>query len=73
MKEWALPYQVPFRHLCNLIQITDGDIEKAMSDISAMSVEGNKPNPQQLLVLQARAKCAKYWIENCAPEDFRFR
>jgi len=60
----APPFQIPFRHLSNLIQIADGDIEKALSGISA---------PEQLPALRARAQCAKYWVENCAPEEFRFR
>jgi lysyl-tRNA synthetase class 1 len=64
------PYQVPFRHLCNLIQIADGDIDKTLSELSAS--DGNL-NQQQIPALKARAQCAKYWVENCAPEDFRFR
>ena len=64
------PYQIPFRHLCNLIQIADGDIERALADLAA-NVGG--PNNDQLPALRARALCAKYWVENCAPEEFRFR
>jgi lysyl-tRNA synthetase class 1 len=64
------PYQIPFRHLCNLIQIADGDIEKALEDIAA---NDKTLLPQQLPALRARSVCAKYWVENCAPEDFRFR
>jgi lysyl-tRNA synthetase class 1 len=64
------PFQVPFRHLCNLIQIADGDIEKALTDLSANEKE---LKPQQLSVIKTRAQCAKFWVENCAPEDFRFR
>jgi len=63
------PYQIPFRHLCNLIQIADGDIEKALSDLAA---DGG-PKKEQLAALKTRAQCAKYWVENCAPEDFRFK
>jgi lysyl-tRNA synthetase class 1 len=74
------PYQVPFRHLCNLIQIADGDIDKALrslgsagpgSDGSAASP--GVPAPEQLPALRSRAACAKYWVEECAPEDFRFK
>ena len=65
------PYQIPFRHLCNLIQIADGDIEKTIAEIIASNSIELKP--QQLNNLKTRAECAKYWIENCAPEDFRFR
>ena len=59
------PYQAPFRHLCNLIQIADGDTEKA--------ILGLGPAPEQLPALRSRAACAKYWVEECAPEDFRFK
>jgi lysyl-tRNA synthetase class 1 len=62
------PYQVPFRHLCNLIQIADGDIDKTIANLP---VEG--PGTEQIPALYARAVCAKYWVENCAPEEFRFR
>ena len=64
------PYQIPFRHLCNLIQIADGDIEKALADLAASA---GGPKNEQLPALKTRAVCAKYWIENYAPEDFRFR
>ncbi|MDR0487620.1 MAG: lysine--tRNA ligase [Treponema sp.] len=67
LEDGAAPYQIPFRHLCNLIQIADGDIEKAIADLPAA------PKPEQLPALRARAACAKYWAENCAPEEFRFR
>jgi len=73
--DMPLPYQVPFRHLCNLIQIADGDIVKALADliIDSSKAGGNSLMPNQLSTLTARAECAKYWVENCAPEDFRFR
>jgi lysyl-tRNA synthetase class 1 len=64
------PYQIPFRHLCNLIQIADGDIEKTLADLAA---NGDGPKQEQLPALRVRAACAKYWAENCAPEEFRFR
>jgi len=60
------PFQVPFRHLCNLIQIADGDIEKALACAGG-------PAPEQLPALRKRAACAKYWVEECAPEEFRFK
>jgi lysyl-tRNA synthetase class 1 len=67
------PYQVPFRHLCNLIQIADGDIEKALADLGSDSAETTAPLPEQLPALRQRAACAKYWVAECAPEDFRFK
>jgi lysyl-tRNA synthetase class 1 len=70
IEEGHLPYQVPFRHLCNLIQIADGSIERALDDLAA---NAGGPKDEQLTALRARAQCAKYWVENCAPDDFRFR
>ena len=64
------PFQLSFRHLCNLIQIADGDIDKTITGLQA---PGKGPAPEQIPALQNRAVCAKYWIENCAPEDFRFK
>ncbi|MDR1318828.1 MAG: lysine--tRNA ligase [Treponema sp.] len=66
----VMPYQVPFRHLCNLIQIADGDIDKTIANLGGRGV---CPGPEQIPALRARAVCAKYWVENCAPEEFRFR
>ena len=58
-------YPIPFRHLCNILQINAGNIDAAL-----LSLEGIKKD--QLERLRARAECAWYWISNCAPEDFRF-
>jgi lysyl-tRNA synthetase class 1 len=65
----VMPVQIPFRHLCNLIQISDGDIDKTIAELQN-SPEG--PGPEQLDRLRTRAVCAKYWVEECAPEEFRF-
>jgi lysyl-tRNA synthetase class 1 len=62
----ASPYQVPFRHLCNLIQIADGDIDKTIAGFKDLK-------PEHVPGLQRRCQCARYWIEECAPEEFRFR
>ncbi|MCL1993277.1 MAG: lysine--tRNA ligase [Spirochaetes bacterium] len=69
--EGSAPFQIPFRHLGNLIQIADGDVEKALADLSRL--DGGAPAAEQLPAVRARALCAKYWVENCAPEEFRFR
>ncbi|MDR2078605.1 MAG: lysine--tRNA ligase [Treponema sp.] len=65
----VMPFQVPFRHLCNLIQIFDGDIEKTIAGLMA----GAEIKPEQIPGLRTRCGCAKYWAEECAPEEFRFR
>jgi len=70
LEDMVKPYQVPFRHLCNLIQIADGDIEKTLAEISAN--DGNLKK-EQIPALKTRSERAKYWIDNCAPEEFRFK
>ncbi len=61
-----MPYQIPFRHLCNLIQIVDGNIEKVIADVDDIK-------PEQVEGLRRRCVCAKYWVEECAPEEFKFQ
>ncbi|MDR3248429.1 MAG: lysine--tRNA ligase [Treponema sp.] len=71
------PFQIPFRHFCNLIQIADGDIEKAIAALAAGGGEtvggAAAPSAEQIPGVRARAVCAKYWVEECAPEEFRFK
>ncbi|MDR2159957.1 MAG: lysine--tRNA ligase [Treponema sp.] len=70
----VMPFQVPFRHLCNLIQIADGNIDKTIAGLeTASAAAGNPLRPEQIPPLRARAACAKYWVEECAPGEFRFR
>ncbi len=58
-------YPIPFRHLCNILQINGGDIDSALSSLKDVRED-------QAERLRARAECAWYWIAQCAPEDFRF-
>ncbi len=58
-------YQIPFRHLCNLLQIHSGDIDKVISTLPDIQ-------PDQVDRLKARCLCAWNWITTFSPEDFRF-
>jgi lysyl-tRNA synthetase class 1 len=60
-----IPYQVPFRHLCNLLQISDGDITKMISGLPGVRGE-HEPR------IRERATCAKVWLDEFAPEEFKF-
>lgn len=60
-----ISYQISFRHLCNLLQTNDGDIESVIASLPDV-------HAGQLDRLRQRAKCAWYWITECAPEEFRF-
>ena len=58
-------YQIPFRHLCNLLQIHSGDAETVIAslpDVSAGQIER----------LRQRCVCAWNWITTFSPEEFRW-
>jgi len=52
--------QPTFRHLTTLLQIHEGDINKAIKGIKSERVK-------------TRAKCAWNWLEKYAPNDFKFK
>ena len=58
-------YQIPFRHLCNLLQIHSGNIDAVLDSLNGLT-------PGQRERLQVRCRCAWAWITNFAPEEFRF-
>jgi lysyl-tRNA synthetase class 1 len=64
----SLPAQIPFRHLCNLLLIHDGQVEPALADMpgfAEMDAELQERGRQ-------RAACAWRWVQEFAPEEFRF-
>ena len=59
-------YQIPFRHLCNLLQVQAGNIEAVLASLPDLKEEQRER-------LEQRAKCAWNWIrESGAPEEFKF-
>ncbi len=64
-----MPLQVPFRHLCNLLQTNSGDIDAVAASVFA---DGVSADSRQMERFRSRCRCAWYWITECAPEDFRF-
>lgn len=63
--ESDVSYQVPFRHLCNLLQVHSGDIDAVVASLPDLK-------KSQVTRLRKKLSCAWRWIENYAPEDFRF-
>jgi lysyl-tRNA synthetase class 1 len=61
-----MPYHAPFRHLCNLLQIADGNIDAVISGLGDVK-------PEQEERLRTRCVCALNWIEEYAPKEFRFK
>ena len=58
-------YQIPFRHLCNYLQIYSGDQEKVLERLDGIT-ESQKER------LRVRMRCAWAWLEKYAPEEFCF-
>jgi lysyl-tRNA synthetase class 1 len=64
----GLPGQIPFRHLCNVLLIHDGDVDRALEQMP-----GFTEFPVALRTrARARAGCAWNWVREFAPEEFRF-
>lgn len=61
-----MPYQVPFRHLCTLIQINGGDVDKTIASLDGVGED-------QVERLRQRCRCALAWVTECAPEEFQFQ
>ncbi|MFP4179044.1 MAG: lysine--tRNA ligase [Spirochaetaceae bacterium] len=60
-----MPPQIPFRHLCNLLQIHSGDVGGVLGMFEL--------DPEARRRMEVRAQCAWNWVKNFSPEDFRFR
>jgi lysyl-tRNA synthetase class 1 len=64
------PFLAGFRHLSVILQIFDGDLERTRAHYEA---EGHLRDPESRRRFQQRARCVWSWIEQYAPEDFRYR
>ena len=62
----TMPTQIPFRHLCSLIQIQDGNIEGMIEFLNIQTSD------EDLNKLRTRARCAWNWTQIYAPDSFRF-
>lgn len=63
-----MPIQPSFRHLCNILQIHDGNLDKA-KEAYASDIKNDRDERR----FKERSSCALYWLENYAPEDFKFK
>ena len=62
----GIPTQVPFRHLCSLIQIQDGNVDGVIKFLDLDTDE------EDLEKIRTRARCTWSWIGRYAPDSFRF-
>lgn len=60
-----ISYQIPFRHLCNLLQINGGDIDTVIAGLPGVT-SGQRDR------LRQRCVCAWNWISEYSPEEFRW-
>jgi len=63
-----MPFQPSFRHLCNILQINDGDISKARE-----AYTNEIKNDRDERRFNERSERALFWLENYAPDDFKFQ
>ena len=69
----SMPPQVPFRHLCNLIQIRDGAVDATLAAlVEELGLSGDE-HADTRRRLAARAHGAAAWLEEYAPPAMRFR
>ncbi|MFC2331245.1 MAG: lysine--tRNA ligase [Treponema sp.] len=61
----VMPYQIGFRMLTTLLQTYSGDTDKVIASLGDVK-------PEQVDCLRRRAECAWFWVNECAPEDFKF-
>jgi len=59
------PYQISFRHLTTLLQIYSGAVNKVIAFLGNVPAEDRDG-------FRVRATCAWNWLNNHAPENFRF-
>lgn len=62
-----MPFQPSFRHLCNILQINEMDIDRART-FYAEEIKNDRDERR----FRERAERAINWINNFAPEEFKF-
>lgn len=65
-----MPLQVPYRHLVNVVQLTQDfgvllEILKRTEDLGGSTID-------DLKVLQQRTECVRYWLNGFAPDMVKF-
>lgn len=63
----VMPFQPAFRHLTNVLQINEGNIDKTR-EYYANQIKNDRDERR----FQQRATCALFWLKNYAPDEFKF-
>jgi lysyl-tRNA synthetase class 1 len=64
------PQAVPFRQLSMLLQTFDGDVERTRAHLRGQGILRTQADDE---ALTTRAGCVWRWIEDYAPDEFRYR
>lgn len=64
----VMPFQPAFRHLTNVLQINEGNIENTR-EYYADQIKNERDERR----FKLRANSAWFWLKNYAPEDFKFQ
>lgn len=74
LAEGGEPFQIPFRHLCNLLLIHNGNVESAIGAFPGLqdARSDGRLDDNDFQAALERGRCAWNWIQDYAPEDFRF-
>jgi lysyl-tRNA synthetase class 1 len=66
-----MPLQIPYRHLVQVVQITDNfDV---MLEVLKRSEQTSEIGDEDAELLRQRARCVRFWLDNFAPEEVKFR
>ncbi len=67
------PLQVPFRHLCNLLQIYQGDQDATLEQVFLQEGIAAAERGLHEEAVRKRMTCVWSWLAKYAPEDFTFQ
>ncbi|NLN71838.1 MAG: lysine--tRNA ligase [Thermoplasmatales archaeon] len=65
-----VPQQVPYRHLVNVVQMTD--CFEGVMEILGRTENLEDLTKEETLKLRKRVECVKYWLDRFAPEQVKF-
>lgn len=66
-----MPLQIPYRHLVSVVQIADSF--EGVLDILRRTEQVESIDPKDVELLRQRVESVRFWLENWAPEEVKFK
>lgn len=66
-----MPLQIPYRHLVSVVQIADSF--DGVLDILKRTEQVESIDARDVELLRQRVDCVRFWLENWAPEEVKFK